>query len=306
VAAASTYTARLARRLRELAPDIVHTNSLKAAYYGGLAGRLAGIPVVWHMHDQIVADHLPNTSVRITRRLAGRLPVAVVANSVSTLETLGPLRQPTAVVAPVIVDADRAAPVRRKQGPFRVGMVARLSPWKGQDVFLSAFAQAFADRDVRAVIVGGSLFGEDEYAESLRVLVAHLDLDGRVEFLGHTDDVPAVLSDLDVVVHASTAPEPFGRVIVEAMAAGVPVVASRAGGAAELVEHDVTGLLFSPGAVGELAQAMLSLERSSQLRARLAHAGLARAAEFSAKRAVDQVTDLYNRVLEGPGRCAER
>jgi glycosyltransferase involved in cell wall biosynthesis len=296
--AGAAYTARLARRLRRLRPDLVHTNSLKAAYYGGLAGRVAGIPVVWHLHDQVVTEHLPSTSVRLTRWLARHLPSGVVANSASTLATLGPIDRPAAVVPPVIVDPDaRPVPDGRHHHGFRVGMVGRLAHWKGQHVFLSAFARAFPGGDAQAIVVGGALFDDGDYETDLEELAHRLDLDGRVEFRGQVDDVSSVLAELDVMVHASVAPEPFGRVIVEAMAAGVPVIASRGGGVSELIDHEVDGLLVPPGDIDALARAMVGLERSCDLRGRLAEAGLVKARRFTAQPVVDQVVDLYDRVL---------
>src|SRR3954449_7040719 len=106
LARTARYVWRLRARLREVRPDIVHTNSLKAAIYGGFAGRLAGVPVVWHVRDRIDEDYLPGPAVRLVRALARRLPSAVIANSEATLATLGHgLPAPAVVPSPVDVDA---------------------------------------------------------------------------------------------------------------------------------------------------------------------------------------------------------
>src|SRR5207237_10921236 len=136
------YVSTLRRRLRELQPDIVHTNSLKAAIYGGLAGRLARVPVVWHVRDRIAPDYLPRSAVRLVCALASRLPQAVIANSRSTLEMLPqstpdattvvsdavPLRAYAAVIpSPVAMNRSRDPRIRTVRGhSLRVGIVGRL------------------------------------------------------------------------------------------------------------------------------------------------------------------------------------
>ena len=123
--------------------------------------------------------------------------------------------------------SDVPVPVRRGGGPLTFGMVGRIAPWKGQDVFLGAFAHAFGQGDERAVIVGGALFGEDDCARELSRLADALGVGNRVEFRGHRPNVWDELSRIDVLVHASVTPEPFGQVIIEGMAAGVPVIAAQ-------------------------------------------------------------------------------
>ena len=138
-------------------------------------------------------------------------------------------------------------------------MVGRIAPWKGQHVFLAAFAEAFPGGGAEAVIVGSALFGEEAYGKELGRLVNDLGIVGRVRFSGFSDDVWEELSQLDVLVHASTVPEPFGQVVLEGMAAGLPVVAARAGGPAELITDGIDGLLFTPGQSDELATTLRAL-----------------------------------------------
>ncbi|HEY8202564.1 MAG TPA: glycosyltransferase, partial [Actinomycetota bacterium] len=143
VAGSAAYVVRVARMLVRYRPDIVHTNSLKAALYGILAARLARVPVVWHLRDRVADDYLPPAALGLLRRLA-RLPAAVVANSQATLDTLGTLRCPGYVIAsPVPTPAVCAGDRSRPADALRVGMVGRLAPWKGQHLFLEAFAHAF-------------------------------------------------------------------------------------------------------------------------------------------------------------------
>jgi len=130
--------------------------------------------------------------------------------------------------------------------------------------------------------VGGALFGEDAAEARLRQQVTQAGMDDRVRFLGFRSDVPALMGGVDIVVHSSIQPEPFGRVIVEAMLAGTPVIATKAGGALEIVTEGDTGLLVPPGDAAALSQALGRLTADVSLRERLASAALAEArARFS-------------------------
>jgi glycosyltransferase involved in cell wall biosynthesis len=268
-AATSAHVVRLAARLRRLRPDIVHANSLKAGVYGSLASRLAGIPMVWHVRDRISTDYLPRPAAILVRSMTQRLPAVVLANSRSTMATLG-AKTRASVPHFVIPDPLPTAPaLQRANGrPLTYGVVGRLAPWKGQDLFLRAFARAFPAGQEHAVLVGGALFGEDGYADELPHLANDLGIAERVEFRGQRQDVWDELSRLDVLVHSSVTPEPFGQVILEGMAAGVPVIAAGAGGPAEILQHDVTGILYEPSDEADLAASMQRLADQS-LRERL-------------------------------------
>jgi glycosyltransferase involved in cell wall biosynthesis len=300
-AASLLYTAahvvRLAARLRRLRPDLVHTNSLKAALYGGAAARLASVPVVWHVRDRITDDYLPPFAQRLVMTAGRLLPSRVIANSRSTLETLGPAGEGgVAIASPLgFGPIPRVKTIRHQ--PLRLGIVGRLDPWKGQHVFLDAFAKAFPTGDEEAVIVGSSLFGDNAYELALERQAADLGVDGRVEFRGFRDNVEDKLRRLDVLVHASTIPEPFGQVVVEGMAMALPVVAAGAGGPAEVVNDGADGLLYPPGDVTALAQALQLLAADPMLRERLGAAAVLRAQDFTADRIAPRVMAVYQDIL---------
>jgi glycosyltransferase involved in cell wall biosynthesis len=128
-------------------------------------------------------------------------------------------------------------------------------------------------------------------------LAAALGIIDRVEFRGHRDDIAAELAPIDVLVHASITPEPFGQVVLEGMSAGLPVVASRAGGPEEIISDGVNGLLYPPGDVIALAQILVRLEREPKLRARLVEASTARLADFSAESIAEKLMDAYRLAL---------
>ncbi len=185
----------------------------------------------------------------------------------------------------------------RRPRPTRIGVVGRLAPWKGQDVFLRAFARAFPSGPESAVVIGTALFGEGEYGAGLERLAERLGIAERVTFRGFRHDVEAEMDGLDILVHASVIPEPFGQVVLEGMAAGLPVIAPAAGGPAELIRDGVDGLLYPPADVGGLAATLQRLAADDALRDRLSRAALARAEAFRPEMVTPAVTDVYRRVL---------
>jgi glycosyltransferase involved in cell wall biosynthesis len=293
------HTFRLAQRLWRLQPDLVHANSLKACLYGGAASRLAGIPVIWHMRDRIAEDYLPAPAVRLIRTLARRLPTAVLANSSATLATL-PGVSGTIAPTPVAINGTTVQQ-RGHSGPLRIGMLGRLASWKGQHVFLEAFARAFPKGTQQAVIIGSSLFVQDDaYGVDLGRLAAQLGIADRVTFCGFREDVAAELSQLDILVHASVVPEPFGRVVVEGMAAGLPVIATSQGGPAEIIENEVNGLLVPPNDIAALARALRQLAAQPELRRTLGAAARHRARDFTPDAIAATVISTYLRVAVAP------
>ncbi len=298
----AVYILRLALRLRRLQPDLVHTNSLKAGVYGSITARLAGVPVVWHVRDRIATDYLPAAAVWMLRVMTRRLTAAVIANSLATMKTLDPRAGPT--IIPSAVNEALAASAAHElssPGPLMVGMIGHLAPWKGQDLFLRAFADAFPDGDTRCVLVGAALFGEDDFEQRLRELSGELGLGARAEFRGFQSDIRSELARMDMLVHASLIPEPFGQVVVEGMAARVPVVAADAGGPAEIVDHDVNGVLYPIGDQVALARAMRELADDDERRARLVAGGIASAAAYHPDVVAMRVQRLYRDVIQQIG-----
>jgi glycosyltransferase involved in cell wall biosynthesis len=254
--ALAAYTIRLAGRLAAMNIDVVHTNSLKSALYGGAAARLAGKPCVIHVRDRLAADYLNPASARLIRMWIRHVARVAIANSTATAATLDPRTRSVVIPSPIALAAQpRPREIDDKKN-LVFGTASRISPWKGQLEFLRAFSRAFPDGPHRAVILGDALFGESAYAVALRREVETLGLSSRVEFRGHVVDVGAELEGFDVLVHTPRIPEPFGRIIVEAMACGAAVVARGDGGPAEIITNDFNGLLYPPGDDDALVAAM--------------------------------------------------
>jgi glycosyltransferase involved in cell wall biosynthesis len=291
------YVARLTWRLHELRADLVHTNSLKSGVYGALAAKAAGVPVVWHVRDRIAEDYIPKPAVRLVRTLVRRLADGVVANSAATLDTLSaPRRGRVHCVIPDSVELPEHAPARTP-GPTTFGMLGRLAPWKGQDLFLRAFARAFPGGAERAIVVGAPMFGEEAYEHRLRELVSQLELGDRVELRGFREDIWRELASLDVLVHASLTAEPFGQVVLEGMAAGLAVIAPDEGGPLTLIDDGVSGRLFRARDTDSLAGVMRALRDDPQERERLGASARQEAQAYDPDRIAEQLERVYDQVL---------
>jgi glycosyltransferase involved in cell wall biosynthesis len=291
----ATYTLRLACRLRALAPDVVHTNSLKAGVYGSVAARLAGVPMVWHLRDRVAEDYIPRAAVRLVQAQVRRLADAVIANSEATLSTLDGHAPRASWVIPASVEPSSLPRERPAHTTF--GMLGRIAPWKGQDLFLRAFAEAFPGGAERAVLIGTAMFGEQDYERSLHELADGLGLGDRVSFRGFREDVWPELARLDVLVHASTIPEPFGTVVLEGMAAGLAVVAPDRGGPAAVLEDGRTGRLFRMGDQRALAEVMRELGRDPLARERLSEAGRRTLSAYHPDVIAGRLEAVYEQVL---------
>jgi glycosyltransferase involved in cell wall biosynthesis len=258
----------MAQQVADLAQayDLIYANTPKALIVGALASALGRRPLVYHLHDIISPEHFSATNRRLLVFLANRFAQLVIANSEASKAAFvaaGGQAQRVQVVYNGFdlatydgLGAAQAASVRRSldlsDEQFVVGHFSRLSPWKGQHLLIEALPHC--PDQVVALLVGDALFGEDDYVQQLHQQVQRLNLGHRVRFLGFRADVPQLMAACDLVAHTSTAPEPFGRVIVEAMLCGRPVIAAQAGGAVELIGPGRTGWLCPPGSSAKLAE----------------------------------------------------
>lgn len=286
---------RLTRLGRRLHPDIVHANSLKAHVLAVPAARASGARLVWHVRDILDAR-----LGRLWSALAGLCADRVISLSEAAAEPFRTAR--TGPKVRVVHNGVRPRmPGDREVGSWRerlapeaaplVGIVGQLARWKGQDVFVEAAARlAKEDPDVRFAVVGSCLFpdNESDYVAELRDRVEALGLADRLSFVDQVDPVEPVMAAFDVLVHASRLPEPFGRVVVEGMALGVPVVASAIGAGPEVVPPDA-GRLVPPDEPQAVAAAVRDLLDHPTPRERLAAA----ASRFDLDRTAAGVRAVY-------------
>jgi glycosyltransferase involved in cell wall biosynthesis len=288
------------------AHDIVYANSQKAFVLSAIANAIVRRPLIWHLHDIINSDHFGAAQRRAQVLLANACATKVIVPSqVAATAFVDAGGRPNLIeVVPngLAVEPEPSSPgeLRRKldlpAGPL-VGVFSRLAPWKGQHVLLEAVARL---PGVSCIVVGDALFGEQDYAARLSKLVADLGLGERVRFLGHRSDVPKLMKAVDVMVHPSIDPEPFGRTLVEAMLAGVPVVATEAGAAPDILEGGKAGTLVPPNDAHALAAAISSvLAKPEQLTRQVEYATGRARVHYSLERMLESIGLLIRKVQSG-------
>ncbi len=287
--------------------DVIYANTQKALVIGALASFLARRPLVYHLHDILSLEHFSPNNLRVAVTLANNFASLVIANSQASHTAFIQAGGNPKLTEIVYNGFDcqnyqtSASEVEKLQqdlgleGKFVVGHFSRLAPWKGQHILIDALSEC--PPEVTVILVGDALFGEQNYVQQLHEQVAQLKLENRVKFLGFRANVPQLMAACNLVAHTSTAPEPFGRVIVEAMLCGKPVVAAKAGGAIELVEHGVNGFLVTPGDSQELAQVINTCVAETEMTASIAHRSQAIASQrFDIVAINQQIAQLLNQL----------
>lgn len=259
--------------------DVVYANSQKAFVVAAFACTLARRPLIWHLHDIISDAHFGRMQRMLQVTLANGCATRVIVPSQAAADAFIAQGGNKALVA-VVPNGLDIAPDTRAPAELRrelslpdgalVGVFSRLAEWKGQHVVLQALSQT---PGVHCIVAGAALFGEEAYANRLNRMVAELGLGDRVTFLGQRNDVSTLMRAVDIVIHPSIDPEPFGRTLVEAMLAGVPVIATDAGAAADILDGGRAGTLVPPGDAAALAAAIRRLlAQPSQLAPQLREA----------------------------------
>jgi glycosyltransferase involved in cell wall biosynthesis len=296
----------LRRIIADFRPHLVHLNDvLPLNRPGVLASRSAGLPAICHCRSFAAAS--PPDNRWLVPAISGMIFISQAIAETHLAAT--PLLRHYAVIPNAVDLRDFSAPVDRAAVRASLGvpagapllvMAGRISPWKGQHVFVEALARVRQAYPAAHGVIAGLAEEADGpgYAGRVQTLAVSLGLGQHLHMAGFRSDLPQVLAAADAVVHCSVKPEPFGRVIIEGMAAGRPVVASALGGAAEIVADGVDGLLTPAGDAAALAAALCRLLADPDEGARLGAAG---------RRTVDQryqvdahvraVHTFYERVL---------
>ncbi len=294
---------RIRKVMREVQPDLVHLNAeLVVNRAAALAAYQERIPAVchvrgweaWDVWDRLLARTI-RAYICISHAVARQLVrqgaidarVHVVYNGLDVNDV------PT-VPRPELyrdIGLDPECPI--------IGIFSRLVPWKGHTVFVDAVAHVAREiPEVQAIVVGAEEITAPGYLQALRQQAADLGIGDRVRFLGHRDDVLDLYPLVDVLVHASVRDEPFGRVIIEGMAAARPVVATRGGGTVEIVREGETGYLVPKGDAAAMADAILDLLRNPEKAQRMGQAAREDVAvRFRADEAAQRVMAVYDDVL---------
>ncbi len=309
-AALGGTAARLVRCLRTQRPDLIHTNGIKAHLIGGVAGRVLGQPVVWHMRDLVAAGR----GRSLFNAAGAHLPQRIIGVSTMVTEQFSASRRASrrAVTVHDAVDvanykAARAPEAVRKQlgippGRLVLMMVAHFTRWKGHLVFLEAVSRLLRQGlPVSGVVVGSSIYrnaAEQAYEAEVRGRVEALGLGEHLVFTGFQDRVADFIQAADVLIHPPIQPEPFGLAVIEAMALSRPVIGAASGGMLETIEPEVTGLLAKPGDAASFADAIARLANDPTRREAMGRSGRERVTRlFTPEHHMRQVDRIYRELL---------
>lgn len=301
---------QLRRVVRQNRPDIVHANSIRAGLIALVGTFGTKVPLAWH-----VRDHLPHNVIgRSIRWLAERYIAAVFVISDAIAQNFSStpsLRDKTKVIyngIPLGMPAPGGRlrdELKTNSDCFVVGVVGQITPWKRQADALSAFTR-FCQRMPHSElwIVGSPKFRRENetYFESLKRTAKKSGMEEHIRFLGHRDDIPEVMQAIDVLLVPSEN-EPFGRVVIEAMLAGKPVIGTRGGGIPEIIRDGETGFLVDIGDTRTMDQLLQWISCSDNLRRRLGESGRLRCLDqFSIETTCAQIEDAYAMITGSPTR----
>ena len=287
----------LTQLIRTTEVDLVHARSRVPAWIGWVAARRTQRPFVTTAHG----FYRPHLGSRVMAW--GRIVIAPSEELGAYLaDQLGVSRSRLRVI-PRGVDLDEFAfqPPAQHEGPWRIGLIGRVSPIKGQAVAIRAMAQLRRRGLPVALMLAGDTPDAAAARASLESLIGELGIQDAVKWLGIRQDVAALIASMDLIVMPSTYPESFGRSAIEAQAVGRPVVASRIGALAGLIQDGETGLLVPPNDPQALARAIERLIQEPALRAQCIERGRAQVeARWSAARMVEQTLQVYDECLAQP------
>jgi glycosyltransferase involved in cell wall biosynthesis len=300
----TTHSVQRVRRVIESGCEAILNWTAKSHVYGGLAAAFAGMSdhTIWWQHGMPDGHWLDRIATAIPARAIG----CSSRSSARAQSRLHPKR-PTFVVHPGIdvpsIRTGRSPKYEQRLGRQErvIGIVGRLQPWKGQDRFIAAVAELRRrGHSVRGLVVGGNSHNlSPGYESALRQLVVKSGAASFVTFTGHVEEPAEQIQTMDVLVNASQT-EPFGIVLLEAMALGVPVIASADGGPAEIIEADRSGLLVDSPSVPALVAGLERLLGDSDFRRQLGEGGRARFhARFSAERMCRRLEAALEEVAAG-------
>lgn len=287
---------KLAEIIKREQIDIVHARSRVPAWIAYFACRKTNTVFITTCHGYY-KKHPFSFAMGWGRQ------VIVLSNVIARhmIEDFGVPRERIRLI-PRSVDLEKfkyTSPDLKRKDEFNVGIIGRLTPIKGHLHFVKAMA--YAARSVprlKVWIIGDAPRSKEAYKEQVQVLVKRLGLWHCTQFLGNQRDIPAILAHLDLLVLATTSHEAFGRVIVEAQACGVPVVATRVGGVIDIIEDQKTGLLVGPGDPAGIAQSAIKIYKDIELSRTLAENAYKKVKEkYNIELMAENTIDVYKSAL---------
>ena len=299
------YIARLAKVILKEKVDLVHVNNGMSNLEPIIAAILLGRKFVVHMHG-------PGKPGFFQRALLNKAHKYIVISQY-VLEILGKNGYPTERMAVIPNPVQNTHVLSLEGSDLReqyglgsddkvFGIVGRIVKWKGHIEFLkAAFLVLDVVPDSKALIVGDFSDGDLDYQEQIINMVEESGFKDRIILTGYVKQLGEIYSVLDVCVHASIWPEPFGLVIIEAMANAIPVIASNQGGPKEIITDGVNGYLISPKATEKLAETIISLLTNDELRKNIGNKGKEHVRDnYQADQYARSIEKIYSEALEMP------
>ncbi len=296
--------------------DLIYANTQKALVVGAIASALSGRPLIYHLHDILTEDHFSATNRQLAVTLANHFAASVITVSQTARRAfIAAGGQPERIEViyngfdPTSYQCNRAEVEGLKQQlglerSFVIGHFSRLSPWKGQHVLLDALQHC---PDAVALFVGDALFGEEAYVAALQHQVRQQGLQDRVRFMGFQPNIVPFMHACDLIAHTSIAPEPFGRVIIEAALCQKPVIATQSSSSLELVEAGLYCQLVAPGDALELAEAIQTCRQNlEQINAEAIQAQLQVGKNFHLDRMHQKIAELFRSFEPSRGNAAQK
>ncbi len=281
--------------------DLIHSNT-STILGGALIAKICRLPHVWHIHEILEKPAwLGQLIYWIILRNSTR--VVAISQAVADHITKGKLEAKVVVIRNCV---DTSKFLIKKDPSFRdilgirngevaIGQIGRIAHWKGQELVIEAAARAIIKFPLlHFIFIGDPILGDAKRLVNLKAQALQLGLEKHISFLPFSENIPSLMQGLDILVLPSILPEPFGLVVLEAMASKLPVIASAHGGPLEIVVNYKTGLFFPPRDSDALAEAFVTLACDPNLRRKMGNAGHKRVlSEFSPERFNQQFNRLY-------------
>lgn len=291
--------------------DIVYSNTL-AVLLGLFFVRKTKIKHIWHVHEIIESPSVFKKA--FMKILSLKATSSIIYNSIATKtfwETNHAIRKKGVVVWNGVENNDlsisdneidnlRKQLFNATQNKIIIGLVGRISRWKGQQILLDSFEEIFKTyQNIKLVYIGSPPPNQEVFLEQLNLQIAEKKLSDKVTILSFRKDISTIWHCIDVAVVPSTEPEPFGLVAIEAMFAKKPVIGSNHGGLTEIIINNETGFLVEPNNQKQLSEALNELIKNQELREQFGNAGYQRAVnEFSIDKYVSSIENLFDKILK--------
>jgi glycosyltransferase involved in cell wall biosynthesis len=299
-----SYWQQLKRSISQVNPDVIHSNGMKTHLLAASLG--ISTPIIWHLHDFIGSRVLVKQLLKLLVNRASAA-IAISQSIADDWQAVFPSLDIELIYNAIDIDRYKPQLSIRDSQHLNIGLVATYALWKGHDIFIQAIGHIAKKRPelqstVKFYIIGGAIYetARSQYSRSqLQQLARDLNVEDWLVFIDFQQDIVSAYNMLDIVVHASTQPEPFGRTIVEAMACEKAVIVAQAGGAAELFAHQKDAIGVLPGDPVALSAAIEKLIDSPSDRIALGIAGRITVIDkFNRDRLGQELISLYQNVID--------